>query len=166
VYGGVGDADRAHEAELGLHEKVLQCIFRNEGSGAVEAECPGPMAHGVELEVAEGDLLHLAVGGVILDPVLVAAQTVAGVQHRRIAVGEAGELVEPATREPADARQMGREVGVCRRLEIEADEIAQAAVRLPEVEAGAIGREGRCGRAEARGDVVHAGARSIARRIR
>ena len=54
------------------------------------------MAHGVELEIAECDLLHLAIGRMIVDPVLVATEPVARVQHRRMLVGGAGECVELA----------------------------------------------------------------------
>ena len=64
------------------------------------------MAHGVELEVAEGDPLHLAIGRMILDPVLVAAEPVARMQHRRMPVGDAGELVEPAAGKQPEALEM------------------------------------------------------------
>ena len=73
------------------------------------------MAHGVELEVAERDLLHLAVGGMVVDPVLVAAETVAGLQHRRMLVGGSRELVEPAAGKRAEAVEMGLEPARSRR---------------------------------------------------
>ena len=43
------------------------------------SEYVGPMGHGVELDVVEGDLLHVGIGGVVSDRVPVAAVTVAGV---------------------------------------------------------------------------------------
>ena len=57
------------------------------------------MAHRMQAEFAEGDALHLAVGGMVFDPVLVAAEAVAGMQHRRMLVGGVGQFVEAAAGE-------------------------------------------------------------------
>ena len=57
------------------------------------------MRHGMELEVAERYLLHLAIGGVILDPVRVTAEPVSRMQHRRMSVGNAGKLVQASAGE-------------------------------------------------------------------
>ena len=69
------------------------------------------MAHGVELEIAEGDVFHLAISAVIVDPVLVAAEPVARMEHRRMLVGDAGELVEPAAGQCAEPIEMRLELG-------------------------------------------------------
>jgi hypothetical protein len=42
---GVRDADRAHQAEFGLHEQVLQSVFGDRGQRAVHAERAGAMGH-------------------------------------------------------------------------------------------------------------------------
>ena len=138
---GVGDADRAHQPELGLHEQILQRVFGDCGQRAIHAERAGAMAHGVELEIAEGDLLHLAIGGVIVDPVFVAAETVARVQHRRMLVGDPRQLVEPAACECAEAIEMRLEAREIIRREIMREQVAQAAVDGVEILSGAIGRD-------------------------
>jgi hypothetical protein len=42
---GVGDADRAHQPELGLHEQILQCVFGNSWQRTVHAQRAGAVAH-------------------------------------------------------------------------------------------------------------------------
>ena len=96
------------------------------------------MAHGVELEIAERDLLHLAIGGVIVDPVLVAAETVARMQHRRMLVGGARQFIEPAAGQFAEAMEMRFQMLEIIRRKIEPDEIAQAAIDGVEIFTGAV----------------------------
>ena len=86
--------------------------------GRIQAEHAGAVAHGVELEVAERDLLHLAIGGMVLDPVLVAPRTVARVQHRPVLVGDAGKLVEVPAGKDAEALELRLQVRVhvCRQV--------------------------------------------------
>ncbi len=86
---GVGGADRAHQPELGLHEQVLDGVFDQRPHRLRPAEGAGLVGHAVEREVLVGHALHFLVGGMVLDPVLVAAEAVAVVQHRRVAVGDA-----------------------------------------------------------------------------
>ena len=120
---GVGDADRAHQPELGLHEQILQRVFGDRRQRTVHAERAGAMAHGMELEIAEGDLFHLAIGGMIVDPVLVAAEAVARMQHRRMLVGDAGQLVEPAAGELAEPIEMRFQLAkiICCQIKRQAD---------------------------------------------
>ena len=99
------------------------------------------MAHGVKLEIAEGDLLHLAIGGVIVDPVLVAAETVARVQHRRMLVGDPRQLVEPAAGQCAEPVEMRLEPREIVRRQIKREQIAQAAVDGVEILSRTIGRD-------------------------
>ena len=99
------------------------------------------MAHGVELEIAERDLLHFAIGPMVVDPVLVAAEAVACVQDRRVLVGDPGQFVEPAARQNTQAIKMRLQPSKIVRLEIKSDKIAQAAVDRVEILAGAIRRD-------------------------
>src|SRR5713101_1621677 len=99
------------------------------------------MAHGVELEIAERDLLHFAIGRMVVDPVLVATEAVAGVQDRWVLVGDPGQLIEPAARQNTQAIKMRLQPSKIIRLEIKSDKIAQTAVDRVEVLAGAIRRD-------------------------
>ena len=141
VCGGVGHADRAHQAELGLHEQILQSVFGDRGQRTVHAERAGTMAHGMELEIAERDTLHLAIGGMIIDPVLVAPEPVARAQHRRVPFGEPRQLIEPAAGELPKPVEMRLEAGKIIRHEIELQQIAQAAIDGVEVLSRTIRRD-------------------------
>ena len=127
---GVGDADRAHQSELGLHEQILQRIFGDRGQRPFHAERAAAMAHGVKLEIAECDALHLAIGRMVVDPVLVAAEAVRGVEHRRMLVGGAGEFIQPAARQLAEAMEMRFQPPEILRLQVQPEQIAQAAIDL------------------------------------
>ena len=96
------------------------------------------MAHGMELEIAERDVLHLAVGGMIVDPVLVAAKTVARVDHRRMLVGGARKLIEPAAGQRAETMEMRFQPLEIVRREIKSELVAQAAIDGIEILAGAV----------------------------
>ena len=151
---GVGDADRAHQAELGLHEQILQRIFGDRRQRAIHAERTGAVAHGVKLEVSERDLLHLAIGGVIVDKILVAAKAVARVQNGRMPVGDPCQLIQPAAGEGPEPVEMRRQPAKIFRRQVMAEQIAQAAVDGIEILPRTIGR-----------DVIGAAAR-IGRRVR
>src|SRR6266446_7772465 len=99
------------------------------------------MAHGVELEIAERDLLHFAIGPVVVDPVLVAAEAVACVQNRRVLVGDPGQFTEPAARQSTQAIEMRLQPSKIIRLEIKPEQVAQAAVDRVEILSGAIRRD-------------------------
>ena len=99
------------------------------------------MAHGVELEIAEGDLLHLAVGGMVLDRVFVAAEPVARLEYGWIAIGDARDLVEAAAGEFAEALEVRFEFCPDRGIEMQAQEILQAAVDGPEILPRAVLRQ-------------------------
>ena len=125
---GVGDADRTHQSELGLHEQILQRVFGDRGQRAIHAQRAGAMAHGVELEIAERDFLHFAIGRMVVDPVLVAAKAVPGVQNRRVLVGDPRQFIEPAARQRAEAIEMRLQPPKIIRLQIQTEKIAQAAI--------------------------------------
>jgi hypothetical protein len=99
------------------------------------------MAHRVKLEIAERDSLHFAVGRMVLDPVFVAAKTVACIQDRRVFVGDPGQLIQAAAREYAKAIEMRFQPSEIGRLQIKSEKIAQAAVDGVEVLPGAIRRD-------------------------
>ena len=60
--------------------------------------------------IAERKLLHLAIGGVLLDPVAVLAGAPPQVQDRWVAVGLSGQFVQPVTGQRAQAVEMRRQV--------------------------------------------------------
>jgi hypothetical protein len=138
---GVGHADRAHQAEFGLHEQILQRVFGDRRQRAIHAEHASAMAHGVKLEIRERDVLHVAIGRMVVDPVLVAAETVARVQNRWMLVGEASQLVEPAAGQHAEAIEVRFQVAEIFRREIKRQQIAQAAIERVEILPRAVGRD-------------------------
>ena len=137
----VGDADRAHQAELGLHEQILEHVFGDRRQRLLEAEHAAAMAHGVELEIRECNLLHLAVGRVVLDPVLVAALAIARMQHRRMLVGDRRKLVETPTGQSPQPLELRREAGARIGVEIHRQQLAQARIDAEEIHPAAVGRD-------------------------
>jgi hypothetical protein len=99
------------------------------------------MAHGVELEIAEGDSLHLAVTGVVFDPVLVPPEAVARMQHRAVRVGDARQLVEPAAGEHAEPLEMRLQVSTRLGRQIERQQLLQPRIDRVEILPGAVRRD-------------------------
>ena len=66
--------------------------------------------HRVNAELAERGALQLAIGRMILDPLRVAAETVALVQHRGVAVGQPRAFVEMTAGERAEPVEMRLDV--------------------------------------------------------
>ena len=89
----VGHVDRTAEAEFGLVEEIGKGVLDHRRQRAVPAQ-HAAVAHGMDFEVMIGRFFQLPVGRMIFDPLLVLAEPVAVVQHRRIAVGGAGEIVQ------------------------------------------------------------------------
>ena len=77
----------------------------------------------------------------VVDPVLVAAETVARVQHRRMLVGDPRQFIEPAAGQRAEAIEMRLEPAKIVRRQIERQQIAQAAIDGVEVLSRAIRRD-------------------------
>ncbi len=98
------------------------------------------MRHRMQPEFAETDSLHLAIRRMKLDPILVAAETIARVEHRRMLVGDFRKLVEPAPSELAELIEMRLHRGAQPRLHVKIEQVAQAAVDAVEVHAAAIRR--------------------------
>src|SRR5258708_6193589 len=99
------------------------------------------MAHGVKLEITEGDGFHLAISGVIVDPVFVAAEAVACMENRRMLVGDARQFVEPATGQGTESMKMWLQSPVIGISQIKRQQIAQAAIDLIKIQACAIARD-------------------------
>jgi hypothetical protein len=138
---GVGDADRAHQPELGLHEQILQRIFGDRRQRTIHAERTGAVAHGVELKIPERDILHLAIGRMIVDPVFVAAQAIARIDGRWMLVGGPRELIQPSASQFAEAMEMRLRLSEIIRREIKPDQVAQTAVDGVEMLTRAVERE-------------------------
>jgi hypothetical protein len=100
------------------------------------------MAHGVELEVAEGDRLHLAVAGVVLDPVLVAPEAVAGVQDGAVGVGETRQLIEPTAGKDPKPLEMRLQVRAHAIWEVQRQQLLQPRVDGVEILPRAVRRDG------------------------
>src|SRR5690606_5903097 len=94
--------------------------------------------HAVNAEIGVGNLFHLAVGGVILDPVLVATARITRMQHRQVTVADARQLIEPIARDlaklPVDWRHMFAEIIG----QIDLQQVLKIAVDIEKVEAMAI----------------------------
>src|ERR1700751_3934735 len=76
----VGDVDRAAEAKLGLVEQKRKGVFGDHGISTGPSENTLAQRHRMNAELAESDALEFAVSGMVLDPLHVAAETVALVQ--------------------------------------------------------------------------------------
>ena len=99
------------------------------------------MAHGVKLEVADCDPFHFAIGRMVVDPVLVAAEAIPGIQNRRVLVGDPGQFIEPPARQRAEAMEMRLQPAKITRLKIQREKIAQAAIDFVEILPRAIRRD-------------------------
>jgi hypothetical protein len=135
--GELGDGERAHQAELGLREEVVQGELHQRRHAGRPAE-DRPMRRGMQAELVEADLLHLAIGGVMLDPLHVAAEAVAVVQHRRMLVGKAGPTVEIAAGELAQAVEVRPEVRLFLRRQVEPEQIAETRIGPEQVQPAAV----------------------------
>jgi len=80
----------------------------------------------------------------VIDPVLVAAEAVARMQHRRMLVGDPCELVEPAARKGAEPIEMRLQPPEIVRFQIKRQQVAQAPIDGVEILARAIRRDVIC----------------------
>ncbi len=126
----IGDVDRATEAELRLVEQQREGVLRNRRQRGGPAE-NRPVTHRVDAELAIRDRLEPPIRGVVLDPLPVAAEAVAVVQHRRVLVGERRALIEFAGGEFTEPVEMRFEMcaQVIRRDRSRADRATTASAR-------------------------------------
>ena len=99
------------------------------------------MAHGVKLEIAECDRFHFAVGRMVIDPVLVAAEAIARIQYRRMLVSGPRQFIQPAAGQRAEAIKMRLKPPKIVRLQIELEQTAQAAIDRIKILSGTIRRQ-------------------------
>ena len=92
-------------------------------------------------ELLEGDLFHLAVGRVIVDPVLVAAEAVARVEDRWVLVGDLRQRIEPIAGEFAQPVEMRRHVREECGLHVERHQILELPIQEVEILAVDVGRD-------------------------
>ena len=95
----VGDVDRATQTELGLIEQEGEGVLGDHRIGLRPAQNALANRHRVNAEFAERSALELAIGRMVLDPLDVAAEAIALVQLRHVAVGQARAFVEMAAGE-------------------------------------------------------------------
>ena len=92
-------------------------------------------------EFAERGALQLAIGRVIFDPLRVAAETVALVQHRGVAVGQPRAFVEMTAGERAEPVEMRLDVAEQRIRQMNAQQIRQRRIGAVEIHARRIRRQ-------------------------
>ncbi len=97
--------------------------------------------HGVNAEFAERGALEFAIGRMIFDPLRVAAEAVALMQHRHVTVGEPGAFVEMAAGERAEPIEMRLDMAKQRVGQMDAQQVGQRRIGAVEVHAGRIRRK-------------------------
>ena len=115
--------------------------FTSGWAGAAMPSTPARWLMACMPKSLERDLLHLAIGRVVVDPVLVAAEAVARMQHRRMLVGDLRQLVEPAAGERAQPIEMRRHVREQRRLHVERQQVLELPVDGIEILPVDVGRD-------------------------
>ncbi|MGX1050897.1 hypothetical protein AB7M74_001832 [Bradyrhizobium japonicum] len=131
----VGDVDRAAHAEFGLVEQEGEGVLGHDGIFVRPSHDALADRKRVDAELAESGVLQFAIGRVIFDPLHVAAELVALVQHRRVPVGEPRALVEMATGEFAETIEMRLDVAEQRVRQMDTQQIRQRRIGAIEIHA-------------------------------
>ena len=143
----IGDIDRAAQAKLGLVEQIGEGVFSRGGISLRPAENALAMRHRMDAECAERGLFQLAVSRVVFDVLDVAAEFVAVVQNRRMAVADARAFIQPSTGHFAETVKMRVDMGHQIGRQIQRQQITQRRVVAIEILAGGIGgNRGHCRR--------------------
>jgi hypothetical protein len=95
----------------------------------------------VNAEFAEGGAFELAIGRVIFDPLYVAAETVALVQHRHVTVGDPRAFIEMTAGKVAEAIQMRLDMAKQRLRQMDAQQVGQRRVSTIKIHARRIRRQ-------------------------
>jgi hypothetical protein len=95
----------------------------------------------VDAELAERDALQFPISWMIFDPLHVAPEPVALVEHRTMAVGQSRAFVEMAAGKFAQPIEMRLEMADQPFREINAQEIGERGIRAEEIHARGIGRK-------------------------
>ena len=101
-------------------------------------------------ELTECDFLQFAIGRVIFDPLYIAAKTVALVQDRRVAIGEARAFIEMTTGERTQPVKMRLDMVEDRLGQMNPQQVGQCRIGAVEIHPRRIRRQqsglGRLGR--------------------
>ena len=137
----VGDIDRAAEAELGLIEQKRKCVLGDNRVSVAPAQNALADRHRVNAELRERDLLQFAIGRVIFDPLHVAAEAVARVQDRRVAIGEARAFIEMTTGERTQPVKMRLDMVEDRLGQMNPQQVGQCRIGAVEIHPRRIRRQ-------------------------
>ena len=137
----VGDVDRAAHAELGLIEQEREGVLGDDRIFVRPAHDALADRHRVNAELAERGLLQFAIGRVIFDVLRIAAELVALVQHRRVAVGEPRAFVEMAAGQFAEAIEMRLDMAKQRIGQMQPQQIGQRRIGPVEIHPRRVRRE-------------------------
>ncbi|MCY1526231.1 hypothetical protein D9M68_612390 [compost metagenome] len=99
------------------------------------------MAHGMELKIAKGDVLHFLIGRVVFDPVFVFAPAGARMQHGRELIRNGSQRIEAASGQLPHAFKLRQQFAMHGGRQIELEQVLQAPIQREEILAGAIGRK-------------------------
>ena len=92
-------------------------------------------------ELAERSLFQFAIGGMIFDPLRIAPEAVALVQHRDVAVGKPGAFIEVTTGETAEPVEMRFDMPKQFFGQVNAQQVGQRWIGAVKVHAGGIRRD-------------------------
>jgi hypothetical protein len=145
----IGDVDRAAETELGLVEQEGEGVLCDHRIFIRPAQNALTQRHRVNAEFAERSPLQLAIGRMILDPLRVAAETIALVQYRHVAVGQPRAFVEMTAGEPAEPVEMRLDMAEQRIRQMNAQQVGQRRIGAVKIHPRRIRRQqtrliGRC----------------------
>ncbi|MNQ69238.1 hypothetical protein D3C85_838230 [compost metagenome] len=148
----VRHADRAAQAEFGLHEQVAERVLGGGRHGLGPAQHAAPVRQRGQAKFAVCQPLELYIGRMLVDPGLVGAGAAAHGQGGRMLVRGGGQLVHDAARQLAQPFQMGQQVGVQRGGQVALAERGRVRVGVEQVQAtgirngGGVGGDGHDGR--------------------
>ena len=137
----VGDVDRTAHAELGLIEQEREGVLGDDRIFVRPAHDALADRQRVNAELAERGLLQFAIGRVIFDVLRIAAELVALMQHRRVAVGEPRAFVEIAAGQFAEAIEMRLDMAEQRIGQMQPQQIGQRRIGPVEIHPRRIRRE-------------------------
>ena len=109
--------------------------------GLVPAHDALAQRHRVNAEFTERGALEFAIRRMIFDPLRVAPETVALVQHRHVAVGEPRAFIEMAAGERAKPVEMRLDMAEQWLLQMNAQQVGQRRIGAVEIHARRIRRE-------------------------
>ncbi|CFN70691.1 Uncharacterised protein [Bordetella pertussis] len=152
----VRHADRAAQAEFGLHEQMAERVLGRGGHGVRPAEHAAAMRQGRQAELAVGQALQLHIGGMLVDARFVRAGAVPHRQRGRVAVGRHGQFVHAAAGQRAQAIQVRQQVVAEIGGQVAARQAGRIRIGAEQVQAARVGhRAGRRGGRVGGGKRIH-----------